>query len=45
MSLGGHSYAQFYHDIATGEEHIDFLKSKAKALEKYRQYEKWVKVQ
>ena len=45
MSLGGHNYCQFYHDMATGENQADFLKSKAEALEKYQQYQKWVKIQ
>ena len=44
-SLGGHSYCQFYHDMATGEDCVDFLKAKPEALEKYQQYEKWVKIQ
>ena len=28
-SLGGHLYCQFYHNMATGEDHIDFLKAKS----------------
>ena len=45
MSLGGHNYCQFYHDIATGKDQADFIKSKAEALEEYQQYQKWVKIQ
>ena len=44
-SIGGHNYCQFYHDMATGKDHVNFLKSKDKALEKYNQYAKWVKMQ
>ena len=44
-SLRGHNYCQFYHDMATGEDWADFLKSKAEALERYQQYQKWVKIQ
>ena len=44
-SLGGHTYCQFYHDTATGEDHVNFLKAKSKALERYQQYEKWAKMQ
>ena len=44
-SLGGKNYAQFYHDMATSEDCVDFLQMKAEALEKYQQYEKWVKMQ
>ena len=45
MSLGGHAYCRFYHDMATGEDRADFMKTKAEALEKYQEYAKWVKVQ
>ena len=44
-SIGSHNYCQFYHDMAMGKDHTNFLKLKAKALEKYQQYEKWVKIQ
>jgi len=43
--LGGHHYYQLYHDMFTYEDHIDFLKWKSKAFERYLKYEAWVKVQ
>ena len=32
-SIGGHNYCQFYHDMVTGKDCVDFLESKDKALE------------
>jgi len=44
-SLGGHHYYQLYHDMFTHEDHINFLKRKSEAFERYLKYEAWVKVQ
>ena len=44
-SLGGHCYYQLYHDKFTHKDHIDFLKRKFEAFDRYTKYEAWVKVQ
>ena len=44
-SLEGNCYYQLYHDMFTREDHINFLKKKSEAFERYLEYEAWVKVQ
>jgi len=44
-SLGGNHYYQLYHDMFTHKNHIDFLKKKLEAFERYLKYKAWVKVQ